>query len=320
MRKTIIFLECLIIILTVTSCNSKEPVIEKEEQQEEINNEVLIDTNTNILDSLEYSLGNNLPTLSFDTRVIEYEITDEDKKNELVAAYNIISNYLAINIFRYKKNGHTIQEAIDAQIETYYPGQGLVGHVFDTWKEDYKCNYGYYMAYDTQTYGSPYYVQTFIFVDGDEFVEVDYWYETLKVKTFNGEHFDIPRFLLTEANIKNPLDGEILRYECEPMNGVPNVSFYKRDNVGNDFDKIIEEYQNKYKEVKSEKYRSLLNGNEQQNLYLEYSCEEDANTKYYEYMTIIDNVLFSVCFDVDINNGLFDTVGIMPILLSTNLK
>ena len=320
MRKTILLLICSFVALSITSCNSQEPIKETEEQPEVYDDEVLVDTNPIILDSFEYALGDNLPILSLDAKAIEYKLTEDDKNNELEASYEIIGKDLSINILRYKRDGHTIQEAIDAQIETYYPEQGLVGYVFDTWQNDFKCNYGYYMAYDTVTYEEPYYVQTFIFIDGDEFVEADYWYETSKIKTYDKEHFDIPKSLLVKADVQNALDGEILRYECEPMNGIPNVSFYKKENVKNNDDAIIEEYQNIYEDVIFEEYSSSNNGIEQKNLYVEYFGKDNTSIKYYEYMSIIDNVLFSVRFDVDISNGLYDTVGIIPILLSTNLK
>ena len=314
MTKKLLLIICMFMLVFVGGCNSTTATIEETAEEETPTEEI----RREVINSLEYEIAPGLPTIKLDEQFININLTDEDKENDMQAAFESVDGRLMIVVYRYAKNDYSLQGAVDALIDTYYNNQDLVGNVFNNFKGT-NCNYGYFMAYDDHTYYAPYYIQTYIFEDGEDFVEVDYWHNTERTDITDGIYFDLPYTLMQKVELtKEDKDNNaILRYECI-NNELANVCFYKKKTNEKDYDALLKQYKKNYNVIESEEYSYEEDGTEYNNLYIKYESNRNGSkVTNYEFISFIDDAYYSVDFEAF---DLYGAISIPSILFSVNSK
>ena len=314
MTKKLLLILCLFMLVLVGGCNSTTTTIEETAEEETPTEEI----RREVINSLEYEIAPGLPTIKLDEQFININLTDEDKENDMQAAFESVDGRLMIVVYRYTKNDYSLQGAVDALIDTYYNNQDLVGNVFNNFKGT-NCNYGYFMAYDDHTYYAPYYIQTYIFEDGEDFVEVDYWHNSERTDIVDGIYFDLPYTLMQKVELTNEDkdNNAILRYECI-NNELANVCFYKKKTNEKDYDTLLKQYKKDYNVIETEEYSYEEDGTEYNNLYIKYESNRNGSkVTNYEFISLIDDAYYSVDFEAF---DLYGAISIPSILFSVNSK
>lgn len=307
----ILFLICL---LFLTSCQNKANNTEKVKEDETQSSTDAPSENTlKILDSLDYKLGENLPTISFSQKVIEYSLSEEDIKNEVIASYDVLTKNLTFNVLRFNRSGHSIEEALDAQINSYYPDQNIKGYTDNHFDETSTCKYGYYCAYDSSTYDLPYYIITNIFEEGEDFVEADFWYEAQQVKVDDDFSIYLPISLFNEVvlTVEELRASCLSKYESNDEKVDFSVEVYKNDYKDDNYDALIEEKEKDYGSCSE--VDLFIDGAEYKALSLDYSSDDGH---FYECYFINNGSLFTVRFISDNEINSLNEALIHSILLS----
>lgn len=313
MTKKLLLILCMFMLVFVGGCNSTtniEDEVEEETPTEEIRREVI--------NSLEYEIAPGLPTIKLDEQFIKINLTDEDKENDMQAAFESTDGRLMIVVYRYKKNDYTLQGAVDALIDTYYNNQDLVGSVFNNFKGS-NCNYGYFMAYDDHTYYAPYYIQTYIFEDGEDFVEVDYWHNSERTDITDGIYFDLPYTLMQNVELtkEDKDNGAVLRYESTDGE-LADVCFYKKKTNEKDYNALLKQYKKDYNVIEAEEYSYEEDGTEYNNLYIKYESNRNGSkVTNYEFISLINGAYYSVDYEA---RDLYSAISIPSTLFSINSK
>ena len=314
MSKKLFLILCLFMLVLVSGCNATNKDEETEETEETPTEEI----RREVVDSLEYELAAGLPIIKIDEQFIKIDLTDEDKENDMQAAFESVDGKLMIVVYRYAKNDYTLQDGVDTLIETYYYNQDLVGSVFNNFKGT-NCDYGYFMAYDDHTYYAPYYIQTYLFEDGEDFIEVDYWYNSERVDIADGIYFDLPYTLMQNVELtKEEKDnGALLRFESNDGE-LANVCFNKKKTSEQDYDALLKQYKKNYNVIESEEYSYDDNGVEYNNLYIKYeSVKDGSKVTNYEFISYMYDSYYSVDFET---RDLYGAISIPSILFSVNSK
>ena len=121
--------------------------------------------------------GEGLPTYQLTGEYTLLENSEEYVEEGVVACYKpVAEDGIWLQLYRYAKEGLTLEDAVAADIAEYVPEvQGVTTHVSDTWDEAGDANYIYYMFFDTETYEEPYFVQVFTFEEEENFVQAVFW-------------------------------------------------------------------------------------------------------------------------------------------------
>jgi len=163
MKKLLVLFLCLATVFSVTGCSSKT----NDDQTVEPTNEV-----SNVID-----LGGNLGTYTLEGetyglyKVVETpeKLIYENTKTTLYEDLDSDTPYIAV--YRYAKDGKTLEEEVQAEADLYSQGYYQLFKAVDNLDS-------YYFCFPSELNGNYYYVATQIVEDGDDFVEVSYFGKT----------------------------------------------------------------------------------------------------------------------------------------------
>lgn len=308
MKKFIIVLLNIFVLVGICSCSKKEVVEEVPEEYAPS----YVDDRTYI-DSLEYQIGTNLPTISINEKFIVLKLTDDDLANDMQAAFETLNGDLMIVVYRYNRNGYTLEDSLNLLIDAYYQEQELLGSVFNNW-EGTNVRYGYYMAYDNDSYDYPCYIQTYLFEDGDDLVEVDYWNKAERVNIINGLSFALPLTLMKEETLsdEDKENGAFLKYVCESKE-LADLCFYKIETSMQNNQVFLNDFSKKHNVVNSEDYSYEYEGVEFNNMKIEYT---DSNNAYHYVFAQFDiDAYYYADYEVNTSSD-YRTISIPSLLFS----
>lgn len=315
MKNKFFIFVCILLLICISGCsnNSSDTNIEQDDVIKEVVSDPKGESSLNIVDSINVELGENLPTIKLDEKAIKIELSEQDLANSLIDAYQTADTNTLLFIYKFPSSGHSLKEAVDAQIDVYYPEQELVGGVFNNWEEEGDYEYGYYMAFDNSSYSTPYFVQTFILKDGEDFVQVDYWDEATKFDIDDSLYIYLPTNLMKSQTISSSDSNDTFFKAVDSgLDEMPSLLFRKWEKKNSSYDDLIKEYSEKYEIIDNEVY-PYLDG---ENLYLEY--KDDAN-KYYSFVSYSNNYFYSFDFSVDAIDGKYNAYAIPALIYTVNI-
>lgn len=312
-RKLIIFI-CILFLICINGCSNANNASDKNQNDVVTDNTDEADTEAdlNFVDSINVELGDNLPTVKLDEKAVKIELSEQDLANNLIDAYQTLETSSYIYVYRYPSQGHSIKENVDSQINAYYAEQELVGNVFNDWEEKGDFEYGYYMAFDNTSYNYPYFVQIYIFKDGEDFVEVDYWDKANKVNIDDSLYIYLPTALMNTQTINNTDKDVLLKVVDSGLDEMPSLICRKWEKENSSYDDLIKEYSEKYEIIDNEVY-PYLDG---ENLYLEY---KDDTNKYFSFVSYSNDYFYSFDFSVDAIDGKYNAYAIPALIYTVNI-
>ena len=295
MKRVLAVIMALSMIVTFAACGSKnnEPVWEGPE----------------LVRNPQIDLGDNLPSFVLTG---EYQ---KDEMTEALAAEGVVVSYTALSpkveslcVYNIPANGGTIMDRMNAENELYgLEEQQLYFQEFDTLIEPNDYHYGYYMAYREAADGTPIYTKNYIFLDGGNFVKVEFkipayevGFEELRVKMalpYGMDESDIPEEV-------NEDGAAIACFTGEKDDNYAQVTAYALPTEGKDLKSRLKFFEDQY-EVKVQYFYSYpISGKEQECVYIVFLGQQDGVDYQYEsILTIIDDNYVEFCYGTEYEEG-----------------
>lgn len=240
MKKIVICLLSIITILTLSACSNAKQEENDEELAEDTQQET-VKKESIIVDGVDLDLGEGIPSSFSNKKAYQLELSEDDKANNMIAAYEFVDEDGLIVFFRHPKEGVNIEDIVTNQLDYYYPEQNLTYCSYNCFEKEGDYNFLYYVAFDNSTYSNPYFIHAYFFEDGDNVVEVDYWDLATKVEV-EDHHVYLPSEFMKEVTLTDALkeEGVILEFEETELKGAPSLLVFSLDRKNMSEEEIYE--------------------------------------------------------------------------------
>ena len=294
--KTLFFAAiCLVMVFSLAACGEKETASDG-------------DAAADVMTDPVVSFGENLPSWQLSGDYVKGEITEDLAEKGIFDLYvpaNDEDNVI-LALYHVDKDGHTIQDCIKNDIETYVPkGEPVKGGEYDEWEEPGDYHFGYYVFYDSKSYDKPCYIMDYIFEDGDQFVYAEYIIPVQTVEIGeDGAFINLPYDMVeTEISAEAADAGCVGSYK-DPNGDNANVETYIWDTDAATGEELLagalEECEGKCEVVDSGTYDFVgVDGNTYEGCYIEFMASYDG-VKYHEISSVYLVNGKAVCCNVNV--------------------
>lgn len=277
MKKLITTFTIIFLSLTLFSCKADDELAE--------------------IESIYFCEG--LPTYQPSVEYEEVEVPEELKEYDAIKEYKESDGTIII-LYRWSAENKTLSEIMKQDVATYYPDSKCECVELDNWATDGDYHYGYYMVYDKSYVDSPYFLQNYYFIVGDDVVELQFVEPAIRMYLpISGWTIDLPLGYEDGILDKEELDDDALaKFIPGESEEFPDINIYRWEIVYDTYEDFAEEELSELydmKEYKVYSYKDIYD-NEQTVLFSIYDEDDDGELQTnYDYT--FNTGEYSIAFD-----------------------